>query len=61
MNTYTNIFEVFAAGKKAVERDKRKTDIAAVAENLAAAGMGLGAGEGRGDRCGSSARAICAT
>ena len=56
-----NISEVSAAGKKAVERDKGKADIAAAAETLAAAGMDTdfeAAGEGR---CGCSERATCAT
>jgi hypothetical protein len=61
MNTYTNIFEVSAAGKNAAERVIGKTDIAAVAVNLAAGGMGFEAGEEAEDRCGSLARAICAT
>jgi hypothetical protein len=61
MNIYTNIFEVSAAGKNAVERVIGKTDIAAAAESLAAGGMGFEAGEEREARCGSSARAICAT
>jgi hypothetical protein len=59
-----NISEVFTAEKKAVERDKGKTDIAAAEAILAAGGMGLDleAGEAdREDRCGSSGRAICAT
>jgi hypothetical protein len=47
------------AGKKAVERDKGKTGIAAAAESLAAGGMGFeAAGEGQ---CGSSEQATCAT
>jgi len=60
MNIYTSIFEVSTAGKKAVERDKGKRDIAAVEETLAADDMDLdsvAAGEGR---CGSSGPAICA-
>jgi hypothetical protein len=53
-----DISEASTAGKKAVERDKEKTDIAAVAESLAAGGMGIAAdAEGR---CGSSERVICA-
>jgi len=61
MNIYTNIFEVSVAGKNAVERVIGKTDIAAAAGNLAAGGMGFEAGEEKEDRCGSSARAICAS
>ena len=54
-----DISEASTAGKKAVERDKEKTDIAAVAESLAAGGMGIAAdAEGR---CGSSGPVICAT
>jgi hypothetical protein len=52
-----NISEVSAAAKKAVERDKRKADIAAAAVSLAAGGMGFGGAEGQ---CGSSGQAICA-
>jgi hypothetical protein len=54
-----NISEVFTAGKKAVERDKGKTDIAAAVESLAAGGMGFEAAEE--GRCGSSGPATCAT
>jgi hypothetical protein len=56
-----NISEVSTAGKNAVERDKRKADIAVAEGSLAAVGMDMdfeGAGEGR---CGSSAQAISAT
>ena len=54
-----NISEVSTAGKKSVERDKGKTDIAAAVETMAVGGMGFEAGaEGQ---CGSSGRAICAT
>jgi hypothetical protein len=59
-----------AAEKKGVERDKgkkdkRKTDIAAVAEILAvgilaAGGMGMGF-EAAAGRCGSLGRVICGT
>ena len=58
MNIYTNISEVSTAEKKAVERDKGNTDIAAVAGSLAAGGMGFEAGEEREVRCGSSEPAI---
>jgi hypothetical protein len=58
MNTYTNISEVSTAGKKAVEKDKGKTDIAAAGESLADGGTGFAGAEE--DRCGSSGRAICA-
>jgi hypothetical protein len=61
MSIYTNIFEVSTAGKSAVERVIGKTDIAAAEGSLAAGGMGLEAGAESEDRCGSSARAICAT
>ena len=44
------------AETKAVERDIGKKDIAAVAESLAAGGMGFVGAEGR---CGSSEPAIC--
>ena len=54
-----NTTEVSTAGKKAVERDNGKTDIAAAVESLAAGGMGIEAdAEGR---CGSSEPAICVT
>jgi hypothetical protein len=54
-----NISEVFTAGKKAVERDIGKTDIAAAGETLAVVGMDFGAAEA--GRCGSSEPAICVT
>jgi len=59
-----NISEVSTAGKKAVERDKGKIDIAAAAGSLAAGGMDSDFEadvEDQEGRCGSSARAICAT
>lgn len=55
-----NISEVSAADKKAVERDKGNTDIAAAAGILAAGGMDMDF-EVAGGRCGSSGPAICAT
>ena len=57
MNIYTNISEVSTAGKKAVERDKGKTDIAAAGESLADGGMGFAGAE---DRCDCSGQAISA-
>jgi hypothetical protein len=54
-----NISEVSTAGKKVVERDKGKTDIAAAEATLAVGGMDFEAAEE--DRCGSSEQAICAT
>jgi hypothetical protein len=51
-----NISEVSTAGKKAVERDKGNTDIAA-AGSLAAGGMGFEAAEE--GRCGSLGPVIC--
>lgn len=54
-----NISEVSAAEKKAVERDKGKTGIAATAESMAVGGMGFEAGEAA--RCGSSGPGIYAT
>jgi hypothetical protein len=52
-----NISEVStAAEKKAIERDKGKTDIAAAVVSLAAGGMGFAGVEGR---CGSLEPAIC--
>ncbi len=54
------ISEASTAGKKAVGRDKRKTDIAAAAGSLAAGGMGMDF-EAEEGRCGSSEQAICAT
>jgi hypothetical protein len=59
----SNISEVSTVGKNDVERDTGNTDIAAVAESLAAGGMDSER-DSRADvegRCGSSARAICAT
>ena len=54
-----NISEVSMAEKKAMEKDKGKTDIAAAAGSLAVGGMDIeAAGEGR---CDSLERAICAT
>jgi hypothetical protein len=54
-----NISEVSTAGKKAVESDKGKTDIAAAAGSLAVGGMGFEAAEE--GRCGSLGPVICAT
>ena len=54
-----NISEVSTAGKRAVERDKGNTDIAAAAANLAVGGMDFEATVEV--RCGSSGPAICAT
>jgi len=59
-----NISEVSTVEKKAVERDKGKTDIAAAEATLAAGGMDTdfeAAGEDLEDRCGSSEPATCAT
>jgi len=56
-----NISEVSTAGKIAVERDKRKADIAVAEGSLAAAGMDMDFAGAEGDRCGSSAQAISAT
>jgi len=58
-----NISEVSAAGKRVVERDITKRDIAEAAgilavETLAEDGMDFAAGEGR---CGSSVPATCGT
>jgi len=55
-----NITEVSAAEKKAVERDKGNTDIAAVAGTLAVGGMDMDFEVAEG-RCGSSEPAICVT
>ena len=60
MNTYTNTFEVSAAEKEAVERDKGKIDIAAVEETLAD-DMDLDPVVAEEGRCGSLGPAICAT
>jgi hypothetical protein len=54
-----NISEVSMAGKRTMERDKGKTDIAAAAASLAVGGMDFEAAEE--GRCGSSGPAICAT
>jgi hypothetical protein len=54
-----NISEVSAAEKKAVERDKGSTDIAAAAGSMAVGDMDFEAAEE--GRCGFSARVICAT
>ena len=59
-----NISEVSTAGKKAVERDKGKTDTAAAAGSFLVRGMDFEAGMGfevKEGRCGSSELAICAT
>ncbi|HXC97620.1 MAG TPA: hypothetical protein VNU92_18105 [Edaphobacter sp.] len=58
MNTYIHISEVSLAGKKAVERDKGKIDIAAAAESSGDGGMGFAGVEE--DQCESSEQVICA-